>query len=215
MRGVPPEAFRASMYTMPFRCAPSCLLNGEDTKRQPALQSPRTGSGSSHAVSRKLRGNMRPKFSSRAGKWIWNYLWSWSDPELVNALEELEPHGMGNPAPLFAMRGVRFNLARIFGKEQNHLKLEFENGLEGIWWRGAQHFAEISGGKKKPPEIPGRLWIWFSTLGWNSFHRKTMLEIRDLRKAFLIEPRREFRPGRRRMPLNHLNLQAASPFPIC
>ena len=69
-------------------------------------------------------------------------------PKLVRALEELEPHGMGNPAPLFALRGVRFNLARVFGKEQNHLKLGFDNGLEGIWWRGAQRFAEISRDKK-------------------------------------------------------------------
>jgi single-stranded-DNA-specific exonuclease len=102
---------------------------------------------------------------------------------LVKALEELEPHGMGNPAPLFAVRGARFNLARVFGKEQNHLKLEFENGLEGIWWRGAQHFAEISG-DEKICRSPGQTLDMVFQLGWNSFNGKPMLEIRDLGKLF-------------------------------
>ncbi len=103
--------------------------------------------------------------------------------KLIRALEELEPHGMGNPAPLFALRSVRFNLARVFGKEQNHLKLEFENGLEGIWWRGAQHFAEISGDEKSC-RGPGRTLDMVFQVGWNSFHGKTMLEIRDIGRLF-------------------------------
>ena len=90
---------------------------------------------------------------------------------------------MGNPAPLFAVRGARFNLARVFGKEQNHLKLEFENGLEGIWWRGAQHFAEISG-DEKICRSPGQTLDMVFQLGWNSFNGKPMLEIRDLGKLF-------------------------------
>ncbi|MGA2401482.1 MAG: DHHA1 domain-containing protein [Syntrophobacteraceae bacterium] len=104
-------------------------------------------------------------------------------PELVQALEELEPHGMGNPAPLFAVRGVRFNFSRIFGREQNHLKLEFENGLEGIWWRGAQRFAGISDDKKSCNN-PGQALDMVFQLGWNGFHKKTMLEIRDLGRLF-------------------------------
>ena len=105
-------------------------------------------------------------------------------PKLVRALEELEPHGMGNPAPLFALRGVRFNLARVFGKEQNHLKLEFENGLEGIWWRGAQHFARNLWRYEKLHEVRGRTLDMVFQLGWNSFHRKMMLEIRDIGRLF-------------------------------
>jgi single-stranded-DNA-specific exonuclease len=96
-------------------------------------------------------------------------------PELVQALEELEPHGMGNPAPVFALRGARFNSAKIFGKEQNHLKLVFENGLEGIWWRGAQRFFDVS--ELKVMDMVFRV-------GWNGFYKKTMIEIADLGRLF-------------------------------
>ncbi len=103
--------------------------------------------------------------------------------ELVQALEELEPHGMGNPAPLFAMRGVRFNFSKIFGKEQNHLKLEFQNGLEAIWWRGAQRFAQISEYDTSCTPAGQGLDTVFH-LGWNGFQKKIMLEIRDFGRLF-------------------------------
>jgi single-stranded-DNA-specific exonuclease len=121
-------------------------------------------------------------------------------PELIQALEELEPHGMGNPAPLFALRGVAFRSAKTFGKEQNHLKLNFENGLEGIWWRGAQRFAAVSEHQNDQPSpfnkeslenkrtfprsFSGQLVDVVFQLGWNGFHKKTMLEIADLGKLF-------------------------------
>jgi single-stranded-DNA-specific exonuclease len=106
-------------------------------------------------------------------------------PELVQALEELEPHGMGNPAPVFALRGARFNSARIFGKEQNHLKIEFENGLEGIWWRGAQRFSTISNQRENTPGSGldnGPDMVFH--VGWNEFYKKTMLNIMDLGRLF-------------------------------
>ncbi len=106
-------------------------------------------------------------------------------PELVQALEELEPHGMGNPAPVFALRRARFSSVRIFGKEQNHLKLEFDNGLEGIWWRGAQRFPGIWEGKKsRPGSCPGQVADMVFHVGWNGFHKKTMLEIVDIGSLF-------------------------------
>jgi single-stranded-DNA-specific exonuclease len=106
-------------------------------------------------------------------------------PELVQALEELEPHGMGNPAPVFALRDARFNSARIFGKEQNHLKIELENGLEGIWWRGAQRFPAVSEYTKTSPRPgPGLGPDMVFHVGWNGFYKKTMIEIMDLGKLF-------------------------------
>ncbi len=102
-------------------------------------------------------------------------------PELVRALEELEPHGMGNPAPVFALRGARFNSVRVFGKEQNHLKIALENGLEGIWWRGAQRFPAISQ-YRKTSRGPGPDMVFH--LGWNGFYKKTMLEVMDLGRLF-------------------------------
>ncbi|HYA43936.1 MAG TPA: single-stranded-DNA-specific exonuclease RecJ [Syntrophobacteraceae bacterium] len=103
-------------------------------------------------------------------------------PKLVKALEDLEPHGMGNPAPVFALRGARFNSAKVFGKGQNHLKLEFENGLEGIWWRGAKNFLEDK--KNLSPSDCGQITDMVFHVGWNAFHKKTMLEIIDLGRLF-------------------------------
>ncbi|SPF39250.1 Phosphoesterase, RecJ domain protein [Syntrophobacter sp. SbD1] len=105
--------------------------------------------------------------------------------KLVQALEELEPHGMGNPAPVFALRGARFNSVKVFGKEKNHLKLELNNGLEAIWWRGAQRFSALSDHKKIcHGSSPGQTVDMVFNVGWNDFHKKTMLEITDLGRLF-------------------------------
>ncbi|MDR3555706.1 MAG: DHHA1 domain-containing protein [Syntrophobacteraceae bacterium] len=110
-------------------------------------------------------------------------------PELVTALEALEPHGMGNPAPLFALRGARFNSAKVFGKEQNHLRLELGNGLEAIWWRGGNRFTR-DGGKNKslPGSGPGQAQDIVFKIGWNAFGKKTALEIIDLGDLFVDHP---------------------------
>ena len=105
--------------------------------------------------------------------------------ELVRALEKLEPHGMGNPAPVFALSRVRFKSSKIFGKEQNHVMLEFENGLEGVWWRGAKRFCEIRAEMRNQPEpCPEHAPDMVFHVGWNGFHNKLMLEIRDLGRLF-------------------------------
>ena len=106
-------------------------------------------------------------------------------PELVGALETLEPHGMGNPAPVFALSGARFKSSKVFGKEQNHVKIEFGNGLEGVWWRGAKRFAEIRLEEKgqngpRPENAPDMVF----NVGWDGFHNKPMLEIRDIGRFF-------------------------------
>jgi hypothetical protein len=82
---------------------------------------------------------------------------------------------MGNPAPIFAMRGVRFNAAKVFGKDQNHLRLEFDNGLEGIWWRGAKRFYQ-----NLPGSAPGQAPDMVFRIGWNEFRKKASLEIMEL-----------------------------------
>jgi len=105
--------------------------------------------------------------------------------ELVEALQELEPHGMGNPAPVFALRGARYFSARTFGKEQNHLKLELDKGLQGIWWRGAQRFRQICEDRKSGiGSGEGQVADMVFHVGWNGFHNKTMLEIVDLGRLF-------------------------------
>jgi single-stranded-DNA-specific exonuclease len=58
---------------------------------------------------------------------------------LVAELQQLEPHGIGNPAPLFAVEDVRVADARTIGKEGNHLKLLLKGAkagpmMEAVGW---------------------------------------------------------------------------------
>ncbi|MGC9193963.1 MAG: single-stranded-DNA-specific exonuclease RecJ [Syntrophobacteraceae bacterium] len=99
--------------------------------------------------------------------------------ELFRALEKLEPHGMGNPAPVFGLRGAKLNSVKVFGKEKNHLRLEFAKGVEALWWRGAHRLAGENG--KIPPEfVPGQAQDIIFRLAWDSFRNKVVLEIVDL-----------------------------------
>jgi single-stranded-DNA-specific exonuclease len=59
--------------------------------------------------------------------------------DLMTELQRLEPHGIGNPAPVFAVQDVRVADARIIGKEQNHLKLLVKSPgagpmMEAVGW---------------------------------------------------------------------------------
>ncbi len=93
--------------------------------------------------------------------------------ELIEALRRLEPHGMGNPAPLFASRNTEFTLRKFFGKERKHLRLGFGNGLEGVFWRGAKWLPDMSPGEK------GRLDIVFQ-VAWDDFYKKPSLVIKEM-----------------------------------
>jgi single-stranded-DNA-specific exonuclease len=106
-------------------------------------------------------------------------------PELFQALEDLEPHGMGNPAPVFALSGAKFKSSRTFGKDQNHVKLELENGLECVWWRGARRFSEIRSEIENRP-CPGGEHVldMVFNVGWNGFKNRLTLEIKDIGRFF-------------------------------
>lgn len=97
--------------------------------------------------------------------------------ELIDALRRLEPHGMGNPAPLFASRNAEFTVKRFFGKGRDHLRLGFGNGLEGIFWRGVQWLPDVSQGKK------GRLDIIFQ-VAWDDFYDKPSIVIKEMGRFF-------------------------------
>ncbi len=60
---------------------------------------------------------------------------SLSDVNLENyyQIEKLEPYGVGNQKPLFFFRSLKINKVRYFGKDKNHLELEFrKNNYEYI-----------------------------------------------------------------------------------
>ncbi|MCE5334414.1 MAG: DHHA1 domain-containing protein, partial [Desulfobacteraceae bacterium] len=98
--------------------------------------------------------------------------------ELFKALQDLEPHGMGNPAPVFARKKAQVRVSKVFGKDGNHLRLEFENGLEGIYWRGAQRL---------PPSLPpgsrGCCDAVFQ-LDWDDYHGRPVINVKDLGDLF-------------------------------
>lgn len=98
-------------------------------------------------------------------------------PQLLDLLTLLEPYGLGNPTPVFAARGARVVVEKTFGKERNHLRLRFGNGLEGIYWRGADRFPSGHSGDG------GGLDVVFN-VEWDSFCRKTILNVRDVGRFF-------------------------------
>jgi single-stranded-DNA-specific exonuclease len=76
----------------------------------------------------------------------------------VRELEQLEPHGMGNPRPVFVARGVRVLGAQRMGKAEAkqgapHLKLKLkDNGdrASAVWdavmWRAGERIKELNPG---------------------------------------------------------------------
>lgn len=58
--------------------------------------------------------------------------------------ERLQPHGMGNPEPVFAFRAVTLIESRRVGRDQSHLQVRFrdeQDTIAGIWFRaGATDF---------------------------------------------------------------------------
>jgi single-stranded-DNA-specific exonuclease len=70
--------------------------------------------------------------------------------ELFGELERLEPHGSGNPAPVFVARDVRLLAAPRVLKEK-HLKLRVEQGgriLDALGWRMAETGAKLQAGDR-------------------------------------------------------------------
>lgn len=47
---------------------------------------------------------------------------------LLQQLEALAPHGMGNPAPTFCLRGAQVLTARAVGQDQSHLRMRLAQG---------------------------------------------------------------------------------------
>ncbi len=69
------------------------------------------------------------------------------------------------------------SVTKSFGKEHNHYKIRFEEGLDGIFWKGAQRYPALSMAKKS------RLDVIFQ-IGWDSFYNRPTLEIKDIGNFF-------------------------------
>ncbi len=62
--------------------------------------------------------------------------------ELYDALRTLEPHGMGNPAPVFLIRNPVIEGQRTFGKKGDHLAFR-ASGIPAVWWRAGLRSGEL------------------------------------------------------------------------
>lgn len=98
-------------------------------------------------------------------------------PELIEALHQLEPHGMGNPAPVFALRNVPFTVRKLFGREREHMRFGFASRLDGIFWRGVQRLPDFSDGKKAQLDFVFQV-------GWDSYYSRPSLDIKDAGRLF-------------------------------
>ena len=82
--------------------------------------------------------------------------------ELFRALQLLEPHGVGNPVPVFLAKGIRLTNLRRFGRNSNHLACQTDRGIPVVWWNGASSVSRLNG--SKPVDVAFRL-------DWDTFRR--------------------------------------------
>jgi single-stranded-DNA-specific exonuclease len=65
---------------------------------------------------------------------------------LARQLATLEPFGMGNPRPLFIMKGVNPKQLQTVGQEHRHLRFQVQNGpqrVSAIAFRFGEHYATL------------------------------------------------------------------------
>jgi single-stranded-DNA-specific exonuclease len=66
------------------------------------------------------------------------------DLDLLDQLKRLEPHGMGNPRPVFTLRGVRINACRLVGSPSVHLKMAVEQNDKLLMGMSFNHGENIN-----------------------------------------------------------------------
>lgn len=101
------------------------------------------------------------------------------------ALEQLEPHGMGNARPAFAVRGARVVSFSRMGKAEDgqappHLRMRLSDGRRAVWeavaWRMGDRAAELRDGLQIDAAVH------LDVNEWNG-ERRPQLEVRDFRTA--------------------------------
>jgi single-stranded-DNA-specific exonuclease len=97
------------------------------------------------------------------------------NPAFMEHLARLEPFGLGNPAPLFLLKGAQVRESRIVG--ERHLKMQLTQGRHSL---GAIAFRLA----KKQPEAGARVDVAFVP-EWNEWNGSKSIQLRcvDLRAA--------------------------------
>jgi single-stranded-DNA-specific exonuclease len=106
---------------------------------------------------------------------------TWGNYKII---EKLSPFGMGNPKPLFLFENVEIFDVKVFGKQDNHLSLSFQNSL-GYKIPVIAFFADkhIKDGEIKNPQLVVGNKISFlanmenSTFGWKNELRLRIVEV--------------------------------------
>ncbi|NOT60623.1 MAG: hypothetical protein HOP19_10420, partial [Acidobacteria bacterium] len=61
------------------------------------------------------------------------------------SLQRLEPHGIGNPAPLFWLHGLQNKGIQVL--KEKHLKISVSDGrvtLPALWWSSVEHYKTLA-----------------------------------------------------------------------
>jgi single-stranded-DNA-specific exonuclease len=103
------------------------------------------------------------------------------DPRAFVELEQLEPHGIGNPKPVFVVRSARIAHVTRMGKAEAgqappHLKLRLSDGQRAIWeavaWRMGDRAADLRAGQQIDVAVQ------FDVNEWNG-ERRLQLDVKD------------------------------------
>jgi single-stranded-DNA-specific exonuclease len=69
--------------------------------------------------------------------------------ETARSLQRLEPHGVGNPAPMLLLQNVHIGSLQLL--KERHLKIvaRTETGrVEALWWNAAEHRSKLDGARE-------------------------------------------------------------------
>lgn len=92
---------------------------------------------------------------------------------LVEALEDLEPHGADNPAPLFMASGCKVIVQRVFGRDGRHLSLLVDGKVPGVFWNGAGHARELLDGRGNGVDV-------VFNLDWDGYYQRPRIRVKSL-----------------------------------
>lgn len=96
--------------------------------------------------------------------------------DMASGLRQLEPHGIGNPRPVFLIEGA--TVRRVFVMKEKHLKLilggRAGGGVEAVWWNGSDY---------EPHFGPGAVLDLVATCDLNEWQGvvKPQLTVKDAR----------------------------------
>ncbi|NLI82733.1 MAG: hypothetical protein GX443_13745 [Deltaproteobacteria bacterium] len=97
--------------------------------------------------------------------------------ELWQALEQMEPFGVGNPPPLFAAKRIPVCSLGSFGKEGKHLRLSLGANTDALYWGGTAHWKQEKWPEKASLDVVFRV-------EWDHFKGKPCVIVKDLGTLF-------------------------------